>query len=182
MNKNPLIGICIFVTCTIMFSSLTPCGSIRTNASAKPSTDINKQSFYKNVFDNGITWTDAQDNYWGANGFDHFDYPNKAIVKNANTYSGITPSNTVFAYVAAVYSNTLTILNATKSWAQTEFSSYSVPTPHDVQLLDYQAYGRVAFLCSYETGGLYAINVTNPTSMTTLDSRDDSYHAGMVFV
>jgi hypothetical protein len=135
--------------------------------------------FCTNPFDNGITWTDAQNNYWGANGFNHFNYPNKAIVKNAIKYAGITPSNTVFAYVAVVYSDTLTILNATHSWAQTEYSSYSVPTPHDIQILDYPTYGRVAFMCSYEGGGLYAINVTNPNKMSTLDSRDDSPNAGM---
>jgi hypothetical protein len=192
MEKKPLIGVSI---CAVVLLILSPIDSTQTNASARQSTD-NMQplsditpnnsaggssiiKFPENPTDNGITWTDAQDNYYGANGFNHFNYPNKAIVKNANTYGGITPSNTVFAYVAVVYSNTLTILNATKSWAQTEYSSYSVPIPHDIQILDYPTYGRVAFVCSYENGGLYAINVTNPNSMSTLDTRYDSSNAGM---
>ena len=179
-----------------MFGSSTTVGSVQPGVLTNQSTDINRPLQYKSSLndsdgetsainidktpsDNGITWTDAQDNYYGANGFNHFNYPNKAVVKNAIKYGGITPSNTVFAYVAVVYSNTLTILNATKSWAQTEYSSYSVPTPHDIQILDYLAYGRVAFVCSYEDGGIYAINVTNPNSVSLLDSRDDSNSAGM---
>jgi PKD repeat protein len=133
----------------------------------------------QNTSVNRITWTVAQNNRNGSNGFTHFDYPNKAVVKNANSFAGITPSNTVFAYVVASQSNTLTILNATKSWSQTEFSSYLITDPHDVYIMDYPSWGRVAFVCSFSQGALWAVNVTNPRNMTTLDVRFDSSNNGM---
>jgi hypothetical protein len=187
MQKEPLIGISITFACVIVFASLTTGGTIPTGAVSSQSTGINIQTDTKIRANDpangtslrGITWADAQNNYLGNNGFEYFNYPNKAIVKNAFSYGGITPSNTIFAYVAVSYSNTLTILNATRSWAQTEYSYYSVSSPHDIQLVDYPGYGRVAFICSYTTGRLFAINVTNPNAMSTLNSRDDSNNAGM---
>jgi len=196
MQKKPLIGISITFACVIVFASLTTGGTIQTGEVSSQSIGINTQvttKIWANTHGSetlemslptgtslgGITWTDAQDNYWGNNGFDYFNYPNKAIVKNAIKYGGITPSNTIFAYVAVYNSNTLTILNATRSWAQTEYSYYPVSSPHDIQLVDYPRYGRIAFVCSYTTGQLFAINVTNPDGMSMLDSRDDSHNAGM---
>lgn len=209
MQKKPLISITIISCVIILASFTTIGGvqtvassNHANNAMKIPiaprdqSTDTNKQVPYKiwvndstgktpaaisyeNSANNGIIWVDAQNNYNGYNGFSHIDYPNKAIVKNAIKYGGITPANTVFAYVAAYNSNTLTILNTTKSWAQSEFNSYPVLSAHDIQIMDYPTYGRVAFVCSYSNGELWAINVTNPNSMSTLDSRADTHNAGM---
>jgi hypothetical protein len=133
----------------------------------------------QNTSGNRVTWTVAQNNRNGSNGFSHLDYPNKAIVKNANSFAGISPSNTVFAYVVACRSNTLTILNATKSWSQTEFSTYPIIDPHDLCIMDYPCWGRVAFVCSFTQGALWAVNVTNPCNMTTLDVRFDSSNNAM---
>lgn len=189
MQKEASIGITITTVCVLVLASFVSIGVAQTiDNTVQPFSIMGIHKVIsqtpgvivlRNTSDNRLTWTVAQNNRNGSNGFSHLDYPNKAIVKNANTYGDITPSNTVFAYVAASQSNTLTIINATKSWSQTEFSSYPISSPHDVFIRDYPTFGRVAFVCSYSPWKLWAVNVTNPHNMSILSVRADSNNNGM---
>jgi hypothetical protein len=137
-------------------------------------------SFNDSNFIAGVTWETADDHYDGDGTFSNINYINKAIVMNAYSYGSIKPSTCIFAYVASTHDNCLTIINATKQWQQTELAHYSIAKgPHDIQILDYPNIGRVAFVVAYTSGALYAINVTNPSGMTTLDAIDNVSGSGM---
>jgi hypothetical protein len=189
MQKKPSKGIFLAIACTLVLVSFeNSCVQYIASAetqffvSGEKNETVNRSpgiGTLQNSSKNKLAWTLAQNNRNGSNGFSHLAYPNKAIVKNGNNYEGITPSNTVFAYIAASRSNTLTIVNATKSWSQKEISSYPITDPHDVYIMDYPTYGRIAFVCTFSQGKLWAINVTNPYNISTLDVRADSSNNGM---
>jgi hypothetical protein len=153
-----------------------------------PSDLTNVTLWYRNSTDNatwntsgtGVSWSLASNHHNGDGTLYDMDYPNKAVVKNAYKYGSITPANTIFAYAASINDDCLTILDCTKQWAITEFNHYPISNaPHDVYIMDYPTYGRVAFVLSYYDGMLHAINVTNPNSMTELDSIDSMANYGM---
>ncbi len=133
-----------------------------------------------NYTDYGITWQLSDSHYDGDGFFNNINYINKAIVKNAYTYQTITPSNTILAYCATRYDNCLTIINCTNQWVLTELSSFVISgSPHDIYIMDYPVIGRVAFILTYTSGNLLAINVTNPNNISVLDSLDVITSKGM---
>lgn len=130
--------------------------------------------------ENGLSWETSDNHYDGDGIFSNIEYVNKAVVMNANHYNGITPSNNIFGYTASYGDSCLTIINTTKQWQQTELTHYSILNkPHDIYVMDYPVYGRIAFILCYNDGKIHAVNVTDVSSISTLDSIDNSTGNGM---
>lgn len=179
---------------TIIFTSVNTISpySTSTNPLTITATGIsslnNVTLYYRNSTDN-VTWNPSNtqitwalsDNHYDSDGtFSNIDYLNKAVVMNAYPYGGIRPSTCVFAYTVSLDDNCLTIINATKQWQQTELAHFHFGTQgHDIKIVDYAKYKRIAYVVSYDTGAVYAVNVTNPAGMATLDSSDDCSGKGM---
>lgn len=152
---------------------------------ATGNSDLGNVTLYYRYSTDNSTWNSSnRDLGWelanhtvdGGPVSSYLDYSNTAVVKWHN-------SSTICAYIA-VYGfggadAGLLILNVTDQTHPVELDWISSNDAHDIAILDYAAYGRIAFITDYFDGSLTSYNVTKPWDISAaMDEVDDST-AGM---